>query len=508
MSKDLEPGTEPSGVPSLLELLKLPAAIADHDLRIEDHNPGFAQFIQRKLDAGVPIADLLSLSEPDATRLTQAIRDLPCSSTELDIVDNQRNSRRLEILSNPLGGDRYLLIFVDVSRRWQEMSDQIDAQRKYLGSQKIEALGRLAGGVSHELNNHLAVVQLHIDILNLQLPDDNPIKNRISEIKEVTNSASAIVKKLLAYGRKSPMTSSPVVLNDILQSSAASVESFVGPDIEVQYDLDPNLGVCFVDPAQIVQVVTTLATSAKERIPGGGKLVFETSNLWVERDADNKLQKGQQFVQLSVSDNGPGMDERTIEHVFEPYYSTTGSDKGLGLGPALVYGVVKQLGGYIWVESNTETGTSFKLQFPRIEELEASGERPATVIQDPAPTNEPKILLVDDEEAVLNVTAEILGMSGFDVIKARSGKEALEIVEELDAEIDLLVTDFSMRPMNGAEVAAALREHYPDIRVLFISGDIEGAASEVGSTIENAQFLQKPYSHDVLTQTITEILKT
>lgn len=419
------------------------------------------------------------------------------------------------------GNDKYFLTnligFLEngcLIRAWgiqRDITDIREARKIYLESeeqlrrsQKIEAIGRLAGGIAHDFNNFLAVIMLHGDMLNLQLPADSPLRFRIEEIKSVTQKAAAMVRQLLAFGRKQTMQPAPIILNHVVREFVKILRSLIGEDIEVVTDLDPNLGVCFVDPDQMIQVLMNLAVNARDAMPRGGVLKIKTSNIILNKHLLRvKSQSVGEYIQLTVSDTGTGMDEATQKRIFEPFFTTKEPNKGTGLGLSTVYGIIKQSGAYIWVESKPGKGTSFQLQFPRIDQPSKSLVKEETVSM---PTGSETILLVEDEESVRRAAIQVLVVLGYQVFEAESGNQAIQIAEVLSEPIHLLLTDVVMPRMNGRELAEKIKALHPETKVLFISGYNEDIISDHGILEENVNFLNKPFSPLALADKVHSVL--
>lgn len=236
-------------------------------------------------------------------------------------------------------------------------------------TQKIEALGRLAGGIAHDFNNFLAVIMLQNDMLNLQLPANSPLRHRTAEMKKATNNAAAMVKQLLAIGRKQTLHPKPTELNNTVKEFSNFLPTLIPANIQVITNLELDLGVCFIDQQHLIQSLVNLTLNANDAMSEGGILKIETANVVLDKNSiQHKSQSEGSFVQITISDTGVGMDSTTLESVFEPFFSTKKSAKGVGLGLATVYGFVKQSKGFIWVESKLNSGTTFKIQFPRIDQ--------------------------------------------------------------------------------------------------------------------------------------------
>ncbi len=490
----------------IIELAPLPIFVADLDDNIAFANSAACRFL------ACPIEKLINRKITDVLRSEETSR---WAKLKQQATENRQNRGDWEFLRQDgrwiwgdvsfgvLPDNRQIIFVNDITTRKQAEQALLESERQHLEWQKIEALGRLAGGVAHDFNNFLAVILLHIDMLNLQLPPDSPLRHRVDEIKTVSDNAAAIVRQLLTFGRKQPMNPSPVALNQTVNGISKILTALVGENIKIEFNLEPDLGVCFVDQNQIGQVLMNLAVNAKDAMAEGGTLKIGTANIVLDKNANHKSQPGGSYIQITVSDDGNGMNPETLAHIFEPFFSTKESDKGAGLGLATVYGIVKQSGGFIWVESEINRGTTFKIQFLRIDEPVKTAAKPKPVAL--PPTVNKIVLLVEDEAAVRRITAEFLKLAGCEVLEAASGIEALKIAQSYGKPIHLLLTDYSMPQMNGREVAGKIKTIHPETAVLLMSGNIEEISSEDNNSEEKMNFIGKPFSPLELTIKIEEI---
>lgn len=465
--------------------------------------------------ANQPLRDLLDCDkdEPSGSKFSriaaypgsgqQPLRaaDLP-DNIDLDLIRADGGRVPAEVFHKPLQNGDSLLFAVDLTDRQNVEQSHIESEKKQWQSHRIEALGRLAGGVAHDFNNFLAVLLLHLDILNLQLSADSPARERVREIKEVANSISLTVRQLFAFGRKQPMSLAPVNLNPVV---ADFVESFRGRNsgIDIEIGLDPELGICFVDSAQITQVLENLAVNASEAMPNGGTLRVTTANILLNTETPPGPQPAGPYVEIAVTDTGIGMEPSTEEYIFEPFFSTKESDKGAGLALAMVYGIVKQSKGFIWVTSEVGKGTTFKIQFPRIDLIQ------------PVENREPlsnraaglkTVLIVDDEPAVRRITAEFLKMANYKVLEAGSGLEALEIAQAHFDPIHVLLTDLYMPLMDGRQAAERIAKLHPETAVLFMSGNAAEEVPDESDGQRQAAFISKPFSSTGLTEKVRALI--
>jgi two-component system, cell cycle sensor histidine kinase and response regulator CckA len=393
----------------------------------------------------------------------------------------------------------------DITQEKQTAQAFIESEEQLRQSQKVEAVGRLAGGIAHDFNNFLAVIMLHIDMLNLQLPADSSLRYRVSEIKTVTENAAGMVKQLLAFGRKQTLQPQPLVLNQVVKQFMKVLQPLVGEDIDIQLDLDADLGVCFVDPNQINQVLMNLSVNARDAMPKGGKLKIKSENIQLNK-GDIRKRKPQPtgpYIQITVTDTGTGMDPQTQKRIFEPFFTTKETGKGTGLGLATVYGIIKQSNGFVWVESEPNHGTTFKIQFPRVDQpsIEVKNEGISTF-----PGGTETILLVEDEEQVRRAAVEVLTVLGYQVFEAGNGTQAVQLAKLYQENINLLLTDVIMPKMNGKEVAEQIKAIHPEASVLFISGYNDDIIANHGVLDEKLHFLPKPFSPSTLAHKVREVL--
>ncbi len=393
----------------------------------------------------------------------------------------------------------------DITEIKQVQRTYLESEEQLRRSQKVEAIGRLAGGIAHDFNNFLAVIMLHVDMLDLQLPVDSSLRFRIEEIKSVTNKAAAMVRQLLAFGRKQNMQPNPTILNNVAHEFVKLLSPLIGEHIEVELNLEPNLGVCFVDANQITQVLMNLAFNSRDAMPNGGVLKIETSNIGLNKHLLRlKSQPVGEYIELTVTDSGVGMSTETRKRIFEPFFTTKEINKGTGLGLATVYGIVKQSNGFIWVESKPGKGTSFKVQFPRT-------DQPVKLIAEEAarnlPTGNETILLVEDEEPVRRAALEVLSILGYQVFEAANGTQATQIAKIVNEPIHLLLTDVVMPKMNGRELAETVKTLHPETAILFMSGYTDDIISNQGILESNVQFLSKPFTPLMLANKVREVLE-
>lgn len=373
-------------------------------------------------------------------------------------------------------------------------------------SQKLEAVGRLAGGVAHDFNNLLTAIIGYSDLALRRLPERDPLQRDLEEIKKAGERASALTRQLLAFSRKQVLRPRVINLNEVIADLERMLRRTIGEDIVFKAKLQPDLGNVKADPSQMEQVIINLAVNARDAMPEGGKLLIETANICLDESYARQhvsVVPGN-FVMVAVSDTGTGIDEETKRRIFEPFFTTKEAGKGTGLGLSTVYGIIKQSGGNIWVYSEVSRGTTFKVYLPRVSEDAELLRREAQKAEVPGGTE--TLLLVEDEQLVRDLSVEILSSLGYNILKAENGPAALELWKQHPGKIDLLLTDVVMPEMSGRELAQRLQASHPEMRVLFMSGYTRDAIVHHGALDEGIQFMQKPFSPDGLALHVRKVL--
>jgi len=371
--------------------------------------------------------------------------------------------------------------------------------------QKMEAIGQLAGGVAHDFNNLLTVINGFGELLAVRLEPTDPRRALVEEILKAGERAAALTQQLLAFSRRQVMVVQVVDLNEVVADTERMLRRLIGEDVELITLPDPELGRVRADPRQLQQVILNLAVNARDAMPHGGKLTIETAN--VELDETYARQHAAitpgAYVMLAVSDTGHGMDAETRSRIFEPFFTTKEQGKGTGLGLAMVYGIVKQSNGDIWVYSEPGQGTTFKLYFPRVDDA----ERPAPPgAPQEIPHGTETILLVEDEPQVRALARRVLEACGYTVLEAARGDEALQCCQQHAEPIHLLLTDVVMPGMGGPAVARLMARVHPEIKVLYMSGYTDAAVARHGMLEAGAALLQKPFTPTTLAQQVRRVL--
>jgi two-component system, cell cycle sensor histidine kinase and response regulator CckA len=376
-------------------------------------------------------------------------------------------------------------------------------------AQKMEAVGRLAGGVAHDFNNILTTIQSYAEFLASELGDETPHLADLREIQREADRAAGLTKQLLAFSRKQVLESQLLDLNGIVTETERMLRRVIGEDIELVTRLDPNLGQIEGDAGQFTQVLLNLAVNARDAMPEGGRLLIETTNIRLDEEyaGQHRGSAPGPHILLSVSDTGIGMDEATRAHIFEPFFTTKEPGKGTGLGLAMVYGFVQQSGGSIWVYSEPGEGTTFKIYLPEAAGVSTPATQPPTAVATIlTPGEGATVLIVEDEAAVRRVARRTLAERGYTVLEAANGREALELAARHEGPIDLVLTDMVMPEMRGGELAARLRRARPEARLLMMSGYTEEAASRQAILEAGNAFLEKPFTARRLLEKVQQVL--
>ena len=378
-------------------------------------------------------------------------------------------------------------------------------------AQKMEAVGQLAGGIAHDFNNILTAITGFSELLLADTSPEDERYDSIGEIRAGANRAAALTRQLLAFSRRQMLQPRLLDLNRSVRAVEAMLRRLIVEDITLVISLDPAIGHVRADPGQIEQVLMNLVVNARDAMPRGGSLTIETTNVEfheAERIGQRLSIPAGQYVRIAVSDSGHGMDETTRARVFEPFFTTKEPGKGTGLGLSTVYGIVKQSGGFIWCYSEPGAGTVFKIYLPRVaaEVAEAAERTPSLTRAIDAGLATETILLVEDDEAVRDVSRRILVQRGYTVLEATNGAEALRVCADTTRPIDLIVSDMVMPEMNGPELGRHIRERHPGTALLFMSGYTRDAALRQSFLEPGTAFIEKPFTPATLAQRVREVL--
>jgi signal transduction histidine kinase len=484
-----------------------------------DHAP-HATFVWQKAPDGMRLIELNeaarallgdAVSTIAGTPAADVARFFPGLEEDLARCLDERATGRREIdctLPGPGGRLRMVLTYGHVPPdrvvvHAQDVTRERRTEARLHATERLEAVGRLAGGVAHDFNNLLSVILTSAEFALTRLAPSDPIREDLEQVLAAGQKAAQLTKQLLAFGRRQVLEPQPTDLNCVLRDLREILERALGADIALELALAPDLGTVMADASQVERILVNLALNARDAMPSGGRVVLETSNAVLdEHHSGHEVVRPGPYVCLAVTDTGTGMPPEMCERIFEPFF-TTKAGKGTGLGLSSVYGIVKQSDGYIWVTSEVGRGTTFRIYLPRVEVPAAARKRAGA---DSPLTGRETVLIVEDEEGVRRASERILKAVGYRVLTAASGPEALQIAARHVGEIDLLLTDVVMPGMSGPEVAARLEKERPNLAVLYMSGYADEAISRHGAPAGGVQFIPKPFSVEQLRRKVREVL--
>jgi two-component system cell cycle sensor histidine kinase/response regulator CckA len=387
----------------------------------------------------------------------------------------------------------------------EDITERRVLEDQFRQSQKMEAVGRLAGGIAHDFNNLLMVISGYTEVLLYHLSPGHPLHAKAEAIQQASDRATTLTRQLLAFSRKQLLELKVIDVNAIVADMERLLRPLIGEDVELTTSLAPNIGCTRADAGQLEQVIMNLVVNAKDAISGGGKICIRTASVTLDDSyrPENTFIKQGPYVMISVSDNGHGMDRETQARIFEPFFTTKEKGKGTGLGLSTVYGIIKQSGGYVFVQSELGRGTVFTIYFPRVDEpSEAHGATPVSLS---AAGGSETILLVEDEDSVRQLVRETLESRGYRVLEAENGNAGLAVAASHPDAIHLVITDVVMPGLSGHELVEQLRPVRPDIKVLYLSGYAQDAFP-AGSSEAQKTFLQKPFTLQSLARKVREVL--
>jgi len=390
----------------------------------------------------------------------------------------------------------------------EDVTEKRILERQLQMAAKMEAVGRLSGGVAHDFNNLLGVIIGYSQLFKRKLDPQSPLREHAEEIEKAGQRAAALTRQLLAFSRQQVLTPAVLNLNDLVAEMLKMLPRLIGEDIAVSTSLAADLGRVKADHGQIEQVIMNLAVNARDAMPSGGQLRIETANRELDQGyvRHHPGARPGQYVMLSVVDSGTGIDAETLAHIFEPFFTTKELGKGTGLGLATVYGVVKQSEGYVWVDSELGKGASFQIFLPRVEE-EQTAQVPMKTLEGQGAGASETILLVEDSEPLRKLTRSFLESHGFDVLVAQNGEEAIDVEARTSKKIHLLLTDVVMPGINGRVLAERLHLKQREMKVLYISGYTDSFIAIHGVLERGMTLLNKPYTEDELVQKVRETLR-
>ncbi len=389
--------------------------------------------------------------------------------------------------------DQFAVFFVDVTERKKAEQERETLQNQFSQMQKLDSIGRLAGGVAHDFNNMLSVIIGHSELMLEEMGPDHPLRADLNEMYKAARHSSELTRQLLAFARKQAVEPRVLDINETVEGMLKMIRRLIGEDIHLEWKPGSSLWAVRIDPSQMDQILANLCVNARDAMPQGGTITIRTENAFVDEEQCTRHADyvAGEFVRLEIGDDGCGMDAETLKHLFEPFYTTKQAGQGTGLGLATVYGVVKQNEGFVSVYSEPGQGSVFRIHFPR--HMDAQARPPEEPRAQPAARGSETILLVEDDPAILRMTARILNGLGYTVLTAGAPEDAIGIAEAQSGGIHLLMTDVVMPQMNGRDLAERLRHSHPDIKRLFMSGYTADIIAHHGVLDEGVYFIQKPF---------------
>ncbi len=455
---------------------------------------------------GAHITDLLDPAEPKNREFLLAFIAGGYQVVDAESHEFDKQHRRLVFLNTLIGivEDGRLIRVWGLQR---DVTERVQLEEEARQVRKMETAGRLAGGIAHDFNNLLTAILGTSEILLSDLDPQSEQHADVEEIKRAATRAAGLTHQLLAFSRRQVLQPKVIDLNSLVRGVESLLRRLIGEHIQLSTRAGPDLWCVKADPGQMEQVVVNLCVNARDAMPTGGAVVIETSNIQLDSSPEGSeavIPPGR-YVLLTVSDTGVGMDAETQLHLFEPFFTTKEPGKGTGLGLATVYGIVKQSGGYIFVESAPGSGTQFRIYLPRVDGVPEVAFPPPPAVPDES--GQGTILLVEDEESVRRLARRILEGVGYRILEAADGAEALAVAGAWQDELDLVITDVIMPEMSGQELSSRLREDAPGLRILYVSGYTDDAILQHGALLPNTAFLQKPFTPAGLVQRVADVLR-
>jgi PAS domain S-box-containing protein len=486
------------------------ALFVDSELRTVIANEALARIL------GASVAELegesaLARLPPDVAELRRTQLAAAARQRQPLRFEYQREDRHFMLSINPVFRrddtfDGAAVCSVDVTELKREHARRLELEDRLSQAQRLESIGRLAGGVAHDFNNLLTSIFGFVELSLDDLERDHPVRENLESVREAGELAADLTRRLLAFSRRQIIEPRVLDLNELVERTRVLLARVIGEDIELSFRPSEPQAMVHIDPTQLNQVLMNLATNARDAMPRGGKLTLETGSVMVEEEFSRLhpgLEKGP-YVQLSVSDSGVGMSPPDVEKVFEPFFTTKSRDRSAGLGLATVHGIVRQNGGAISVYSEPGVGTTFKIYLPR---ADATAQLPSVRPPEPIPRVEAgsSVLLVEDEGLVRQVARRVLERAGYTVLEANDGESAIALHLRV-GRVALLLTDVIMPDMNGKQLLGRLRQAQPDIECVFMSGYTDDVIVHHGVLDPGVNFLEKPFSAQALIGKLEQVL--
>ncbi len=474
-------------------------AIADASGKLSEANDCFSKFFGQSALDGRALADLVEAADRGSVaELIAKANDGASNANAIELRPLGQPERMAELYASPVKNGT-ILYLVDVS-------EQKALETKFAQSQKMQAVGQLAGGVAHDFNNLLTVIIGNCDLLLMRHHAGDPSFKEINEVRQTALRAANLIGQLLAFSRQQTLQPKPLMLRDTFVELAQMLRRLVGEGIELKLEQSPDLWLVYADETQISNAIINLVVNARDAMPKGGGVTIRAANETVAHETHfgAALMPAGDYVRIEVADTGTGIAKEHLGKIFDPFFTTKDVGQGTGLGLATVYGIVKQTGGYIAVDSERGKGTAFRIYLPR-----HKGEAIA-IEAEPLPardiTGQDTLLLVEDEDAVRSFAARALKLRGYQVFEASGGEEALEIVRRNETNIHLLITDVMMPNMDGPTLVRAVKRLRPDIAVIFMSGYAEETFRKNDEKAEDLHFLPKPFGLKQLAAKVKDVL--
>ncbi len=423
-----------------------------------------------------------------------------------NLADPQGNEHTFELQAMCFSAGENVVLVSDLTAQLQAETEKERLQAELLQAQKMESVGRLAGGVAHDFNNILTAIGGNLHLMGRKVAADDPLRKYMGVIDDASRKGAELTRQLLGFSRKQLIAPKPLILNQTIEQLLQMLRRLIGENIEIETSLQIGLWPVVIDGTQVEQVIMNLAVNARDAMPEGGRLLIETCNVELSEDYARKhlgVTAGE-YVCLCVSDTGQGISPDDQKHIFEPFYTTKAKGEGTGLGLSMVYGIVKQNNGNIYVYSEPDEGTTFKIYLPR--SLQVVAEPPSEPSSAEIPRGSETILLVEDDDGVRSFVVAVLSELGYTVLEAADGEEAIRSFEKYHGKIHLLLTDVVLPKMNGQKIAAELSRRSEDLQVLYMSGYTQNAIVNQGVLAEGIHFLPKPLDLENLAQAVRRVL--
>ena len=494
---------------AVLENMAEGIVACDAEGRITRFNRASAEMIGRSAhrvpperwaeEYGIYLADGKTLAKLEQVPLYRALQGEKIRDLEIKLIPKEGDARSVMVSGRPLTGARGQKLGAMIAMH--DVTERKRLQEQVAQSERLEAIGVLAGGLAHDFNNVLGVILGYAELMQRELPESSPSARHAGGIRRAAEAAAALTRQLLAFSRKQLMQARVVDINQLVTRFAKLLQPVIGEKVNLSISLASDLGRVKVDPLQIEQVLMNLALNARDAMPAGGRLLITTANVDQSTIDLRPQAKPGTYVMISVSDTGLGMKEEVVSRIFEPFFTTKGLGKGTGLGLAIIYGIVKQSGGYITVESKVGEGSTFSIYFPRVFEPADPSRTTASPEAISVADKPATILVVEDEPGLSEMLCEVLESSSYRVLLAANPEDAIQIANSRDQDIDLLISDVDLRStLDGTELAARFRNLRPESKVMLMSGYSDVLLTNPSS--HRAAVLEKPFSAQQLLQAV------